>query len=56
MNNEQLADKVCEQIKEDLGWHEDLVYDYEALHEMVRLVAGTEGRKFLIGYWRKNNE
>ena len=49
-DTDSLADKVCNQIKRDLGWHEDLVYDFEALHEMVRLVAGTDGRKFLIGY------
>ena len=49
-DTESLADKVCNQIKRDLGWHEDLAYDFEALHEMLRLVAGTDGRKFLIGY------
>tara|TARA_R100001510_G_C7576854_1_gene151275 strand:- start:336 stop:521 length:186 start_codon:yes stop_codon:yes gene_type:complete len=49
-DNEMLADMVCNEIKSDLGWHEDLAYDFEALHEMLRLVAETDGRKFLIGY------
>ncbi len=47
MNNEQLADKVCEQIKEDL-----LSTD-APLHEMLRLIANTDAKKFLINYLPK---
>jgi|TARA_B100000424_G_scaffold178028_1_gene137604 hypothetical protein len=48
MNSEQLADKVCEQIKEDL-----LSTD-APLYEMLRLIADTDAKKFLINYLPKH--
>ena len=47
MNSEQLAEKVCEQIKEDL-----LTTD-APLYEMLRQIAETDAKKFLINYLPK---
>ncbi len=44
MSNEELVDKVCEEIKEDL-----LSTD-APLYQMLSLIAETDARKFLVDY------
>ena len=45
MKNQTLADRVCEQIKEDVS-----NLDESAIHEMLRLISNTEAKSLLINY------